>query len=85
MSEVVSIHGHSVPGEPEPGVVEALEYLLERAKRGDLTAVAYATVALSGAQATGWAGGSGTRHPLASTIMMLNHRYAAGLLEGPRE
>lgn len=82
---VVSIHGHSIPGEPEPGVVEDLERLLQEAKDGSLTAVAYAAVKASGAQATGWAGGSGTRHPLGTAIMMLSHRYAGGLLEGRPE
>lgn len=82
---VVSIHGHSIPGEPEAGVVEDLERLLAMAKDGALSAFAYATVKTNGAQATGWSGGSGTRHPLGTAIMMLSHRYADGLLNGPPE
>lgn len=80
MSKVVAIHGHTIKGAPNPDVIEELERLLEDARRGDLEAIAYCTV-YPDSKGTGWAGGSGTRDAVAAAIMMLQHRYAAAILE----
>lgn len=82
MAEVVAFHGGVVAGEPSPDIIQTLEMLLDRAKRGELSAIAYATVSPSGTKGTGWDGIQGTRDPLSSVIMMLQHRYAAALLMG---
>jgi hypothetical protein len=80
VSNVISLAPGNVPGEPDPDIIAVLESLLERARQGHLTGLAYATVALDGAQGTGWSGVAGTRHPLGTAVMMLNHRYAEALL-----
>lgn len=79
MSNVVAFKNSVPPGEPHPDLVETLEGLLARAKGGDLRGLAYCTVALDGAIGTGWDGADGTRHPLSSAILILQHRYAEAL------
>lgn len=81
MSNVISLAPGNIPGEPASEIISTLEDLLERARQGHLTGLAYATVAIDGSQGTGWDGVAGTRHPLGTAIMMLNHRYAAALLD----
>lgn len=73
------------PGEPVPDVVEAFEDMLERAKKGEITAVAMAYTVMNGATGSRWAGGHGTRHELATAIMVLNYRYPRALLGIPGE
>jgi hypothetical protein len=85
MAKVVAFHGGAVAGEPSREIVETLSDLLERAKRGEISAIAYATIAPSGSCGTGWDGIQGTRNPLSSVIMMLQHRYAAALLQPESE
>ena len=80
MSNVISLAPGNIPGEPASEIIATLEGLLERAKQGQLTGLAYATVSLDGSQGTGWDGVAGTRHPLGTAIMVLNHRYADALL-----
>lgn len=80
MSNVIALAPGNIPGEPDPEIIATLEGLLERAKSGELTGLAYATVTLDGTQGTGWQGVAGTRHPLGTAVMMLSHRYASALL-----
>lgn len=80
VAEISTIHGGRVPGVPSASVIDDLERLLGDAKAGRLIGFAYATANQDGSQGTGWAGEAGTRHPLGSAIMMLFHRYSAGLL-----
>jgi hypothetical protein len=81
MAEIVSFNGNAVPGEPEKGVVEILETLLERAKRGEIAAVAYATCSPAYTLATGWEGASGTRQQISCAVSLLNHRYHQRMME----
>jgi hypothetical protein len=82
MTMNVVAFGNSIPpGDVNEDLVETLQGLLDRAKSGDLRALAYATVSLQGFKGTGWDGSDGTRDPLASAIMMLHGRYAQALLE----
>ncbi len=81
-AEIKSIHGGRAPAEPSAAIIETLEGLLERARSGNLIGLAYVTVSESGEQGTGWDGEAGSRHPLSSAILMLQHRYAAALLVG---
>ncbi len=84
-AEIKTIHGGRVPGAPSATVIEDLERLLASARSGRLIGLAYATAHQDGTGATGWSGEAGTRDPLGTSIMMLFHRYAAGLLEPKRE
>ena len=81
MAEIKTIHGGRIPGEPSAIVIETLERLLADARRGEVIGFAYAIVRPNGEQATGWDGEGGSRHTVASAIMMLNHRYATALLK----
>ena len=81
-AEIKAIHGGHVPGQPCEAIVETLERMLAEAKRGDITAIAYATVRGNGVIGTGWDGEDGARYPVASAVMMLHHRYAEAMLSG---
>ena len=79
MSKVVSFQANIIPGNPNPDIVMEIERLLDEAKSGDLTGFAYCTIRNDN-KGTGWSGNAGTRDSLGAAIMMLHHRYAAGLL-----
>ena len=79
---VIAFKGGTIPGEANDWIVEELESLLEKAKSGELRALAYATFSAGDFTGTGWVGSEGTRHPLSSAIMMLNSRYGEALREG---
>ena len=68
-------------GQPDPELIERIESILEEAKSGELRGIAYALVRTDGGQGVGWTGVDGTRHLLASGIMMLHHNYAARMQE----
>ncbi len=80
MSSVVEFKPGCIPGKPDEEIIATIETLLERAKSGDLSSIAYATTSVDGKKGTGWTGIAGTRDPLAAAISMLNHRYAGALL-----
>jgi len=64
-------------GKPEQNedVVKMLEEWLERAKSGELVAIAIAGVKRSGVVSTEWRGtAGGWYHPLASAASILQHR-----------
>ncbi|MEJ8571230.1 hypothetical protein [Microbaculum marinum] len=82
MADISTIHGGTVPGEPDADVIEDLERLLAQARRGSLTGFAYAAIHLDGTKATGWSGVAGTRDPLAAGISILQARYTRALIEG---
>lgn len=81
VTNVLRFGDASLHGEPNEEIISILEGLLEAARSGELCALAYATVKTNDVLGTGWAGGSGTRAPVAEVIMMLQHRYVAGLLD----
>jgi hypothetical protein len=72
----------SAPAEPDADLIAVLEALLERAKAGELAAIAYAAVDKEHSLATGWEGISGTRYSIATALAILHHRYTRALLEG---
>lgn len=80
MSKIVAFAGNIVPGEANPDIVADVERLLIEARSGELTAIAYCTVR-GDSKGTGWAGNAGTRDAIGAAILMLQHRYAAGLLD----
>jgi len=85
MTNVVSLKGATPLGEPVPNVVEILEELLEKARSGNLTAIAYVAITTGNIAAQGWekeeadTGGAATAtsHALGNGILHLMHRYAA--------
>ena len=84
MSNVVALADNLIPGQANPDIVEDLEQLLDEARRGELTAYAVCAV-YADAKKTAWCGNAGTRDALASTIIMLQARYAQRLLEDGAE
>lgn len=74
--KIVSIRGAVVPDTAVPDVVEALESLLERAKKGEIISVAYAASRPNGTFINGW-----TKEPegsgwiLWAGISQMAHRY----------
>ena len=77
---VVPFGNSILPGEPNLELVETLQFLLDDAKSGRLRAIAYAVVREGNHLATGWDGSDGTRNALGMTIMLLQHRYAGGVM-----
>jgi hypothetical protein len=82
MSNVIKLGSDVLQGEPSAELIETIERLLEMAKSGHLRAIAYATIRECDVVGTGWDGTAGTRYSLGSAIMMLQSRYAEGLLRG---
>ena len=78
---VVSIGGVHVPGEVNPVLIEMLETLLDRAKRGEVVAVAYAAVTANGDGASAWEQSDTRVNQLAAPILALQYRYAKAMLD----
>lgn len=75
MAEIRTLFGGAPAGEPDQDIIARLEDLLARAKRGEVSAVAYATLSPGGSKATGWDGTQGTRDQLGMAITILAHRF----------
>lgn len=79
MADIVAMPGAADPVDREPvaKVVERLEWLLERAKRGEIRCLGFAVVNLEGTTGDGWAPGRGPySHELMASITDLQFRYA---------
>lgn len=84
--KVVGLRGRIPEGEAVPNVVGLLESLLQRAKAGEIRAVAYAMVQHDASVATGWEKPGGEQaksmsiesHGLGNAILTLSYRYGAG-------
>ncbi len=74
-SNVVTIHGGRQPGEPNAFLIEDLEGLLEKVRRGEVNAVAYVAVEQDGGLTFLIEGDPGYRLPLGAGILMLQQRY----------
>ncbi len=61
--------------EPVGEVIERLEDLLDRAKRGDLRSFAMTTVTTSGVTASVWAATDGWFHEITSGLAVLQFRW----------
>lgn len=79
MAEIRAIHGGSIPGKADADIVETLERLLDEARQGDITAIAYAVVRPDEI-GTGWTGGAGTRDGIGMAISLLAARYPLSVL-----
>jgi hypothetical protein len=85
MGEVVGLPGVDAPEQPatqqpQPDVIARLEVLLERAKSGEIQAIAYGYVNESGNACEGWTiGNLPTRveYALGFALNCLQHRYFA--------
>lgn len=88
MSKVVSLHGGPVapmdPLEPDEEVIAVLEDLLERAKMGEISSIAYAYLLPEHAIGTGWAGADygGEGIALGFAVSALHHGYYDGIRNG---
>lgn len=78
MAEIIPIKGGPDPRGPVPELIEDLEELLERAKSGELRAIAYALVT-EATLSTGWTGSAGTRWTLYAAAGILHQRYLDAL------
>lgn len=67
--------------EPDHELICLVESLLERAKSGELRALAYVTLTSEGCIGTGWEGVSGSRWPIGTGVGLLQKRYMDALLE----
>jgi hypothetical protein len=77
---VRTLFGGAPAGQPDQAIIDRLEDLLARARRGEVSALAYATVSPGGHKATGWDGTQGTRDQLGTAIAILSHRWGKSLL-----
>ena len=80
MADVLAFRDGALPGEPDQGVIEEIERLLEEAKSGELRAFAFATV-LPNRLGTGWAGAAGTRNDVGMAISLLAYRYPQAVMD----
>lgn len=80
----MSIHkltGHQLPGEVNDDLIEALEGLLDRARRGEITCLAWSGHSANDISFNGWEGSGGTSFHLMAGIALLHARFAARMLE----
>ena len=81
MSKIVGLTGgEAIPGAAVPDVVEMLESVLARARRGEIIAVACAIVQPDGL-ASQWSAASWQRWPLLAALEMAAHRYKARAMQ----
>lgn len=70
-----------LPGEANEDLVAALESLLDRAKKGEITGLAWAGVTGNNHLMNGWDGAGGTVFSLGASIMALHSRYTTFMME----
>lgn len=70
-----------LPGEANDDLVAELENLTERARKGEIAALAWAGVLGNDGLVNGWDGAGGTLFSLAASIMALHSRYAIYMVE----
>lgn len=78
---VVKLGGRLLPGEHNQELVDALEELTERARRGEIIGLAWAGVTGNRNLINGWDGSGGTIFDLGAGIMALHSRYANYMME----
>lgn len=81
MSRIFSLRGDATPDAPDQRVVEEIEALLERARRGEISALAYATIDRSDTVGTAWVGGRRV-NGLSAGIAQIFYRFHAMLMDG---
>lgn len=78
---VAAFKGETAPGQVNAELVAELEAILERAKRAEITGMAFALALPDGLMECGWTNCSQGRYGLAAGILALSHRYGAGMWE----
>jgi hypothetical protein len=73
--KIVRLTDRMMAGDINQDIVTLLEQLLDRAKRGEIDGIAYATSAPNDVCATGWDGSGGTMFRLHSAVSTLHHRF----------
>lgn len=82
MGEVVNAFGQSLVPDPDQEIIDKLDELLDRAKRGELTGIAYAMVRPNGAVGTGWVGENCSSNDMLGAVAALQVRYVRSWEEG---
>jgi hypothetical protein len=81
MTEIVPLFGGAPEGHPDPEVIAMLEMYLERAKRGEIAAVAIASVSpYERHLSSGWSGQHATREALFTSIAVLQRRMMDSII-----
>ena len=82
MGEVHKITNYPLPGEVDQELVEAVEDLLRRIKRGEVTALAWAgyTTKADDTIFNGWDGAAGTSFDMLASIVMLQRAFQDRLI-----
>lgn len=70
-----------LPGEVNDDLVKALEDLTERARRGEVVALAWAGVTGNDHLMNGWDGPGGSLFNVGASIMALHARYSAYMMD----
>ena len=80
-NRVAALFGGPAPADPVPDIVSLCERMLERAKTGELRALAFATVTrdAGGRIGSGWERADGERFNLAAAVMALHVRVSNDL------
>ena len=68
-----------LPGQPNRPVIEMLERFIERAKRGEIAAVALVIVTPAGGTTHAWEIGDSTWPPIVGAVSMLHHAMVADI------
>lgn len=63
---------------PDKEVIKVIENLLQRAKEGDIKAIAYVVMTDNGEVGSAWEGAIGSKFPIGYGIALLQHRYFYG-------
>jgi hypothetical protein len=81
MTKVVPLFGGGLATEPNEGIIEDIQELLVRAKRGEIRAIAWTRMNMAGDISTGWNGDAGTRNGLGFAVNVLCSKYVERALE----
>lgn len=76
MAEVATLFGGAPRGQPDPDIIERIEELLEEAKAGEISGIAYAVHTPGDDKKTGWIGQQGTSDAIHAAITLLAHTYS---------
>ena len=79
-ANIKAIHGAVIKGQPDPEIIAMLERLLERAKSGDIRAMAYTTHDGDDLASFGWECGAFFHH-LVAACALLNHGILSSRIE----
>jgi hypothetical protein len=70
-----------LPGEADADLITALEDLTERARRGEITGLAWAGCGADDSVFSGWQSAGGTMFLIGASILALQVRYGAMMMD----